>query len=639
MTQQFENFVNAALDKSLASDVTLPTANEIPVFTGIGRQVTGKTIAELGLASKDTVYIPNSTNPFTLETKTLYMIGDFLTTTYGDLYLQLPPLTASTVIEIQLAYNIEEVGHVYITPSGTDLFFGEGTTRDLKDLPLAPGCTVKLFFHSVGLGWVGQANYSDHLKNPKIHPYNATNFGVGHTISSKATSGLSIQIPDANIDLGDPITSLSFDGETGVLTATRVDGTETTVLLTQDHMDKLLNPWGSSAVIPLQVGYTYRPSGSTAIYPPGELVYLPAATVDAFNFPESVPIKLITGNSIINAGYLHLTPQVGETMYHSSIDNSLVTSTYLPIPNNSEVTCYMIGVGKWYVDIRQDQNYLDTDHFTLVDPVDRTKSVVLNVAPIDVGTQRTITVPDADVNLGNLSSVATTDFNDLSGTRTRIVSGSHNTVSGTDNVVVGCSSSYFNGTQVTALGAVGVYSFGITPFPRQAIILGTSSSPRQAISDGLAHYAAAFGGITCCWTTERNANGVLQYVLLDGSNTPSAINCPSLLLSSGLFCSATHEVEFIVTTGNAGSPLEPKRTYFAKRKVYVERSAEGVATVVLVTLETDQQLGDATSGSITCTVGTDQANNRLLPSVTVTAGTTQASWQASVRITSHYNRK
>ena len=50
MTQQFENFVNAALDKSLASDVTLPTADEIPVFTGIGRQVTGKTIAELGLA-------------------------------------------------------------------------------------------------------------------------------------------------------------------------------------------------------------------------------------------------------------------------------------------------------------------------------------------------------------------------------------------------------------------------------------------------------------------------------------------------------------------------------------------------------------------------------------------------------------
>ncbi len=50
MTQQFENFVNAALDKSLASDVTLPTADDIPVYTGIGRQVTGKTATELGLA-------------------------------------------------------------------------------------------------------------------------------------------------------------------------------------------------------------------------------------------------------------------------------------------------------------------------------------------------------------------------------------------------------------------------------------------------------------------------------------------------------------------------------------------------------------------------------------------------------------
>ena len=53
MTQQFENFVNAALDKSLASDVTLPTADEIPVFTGIGRQVTGKTTTELGLATSN----------------------------------------------------------------------------------------------------------------------------------------------------------------------------------------------------------------------------------------------------------------------------------------------------------------------------------------------------------------------------------------------------------------------------------------------------------------------------------------------------------------------------------------------------------------------------------------------------------
>ncbi len=51
MTTPFENFVNIALGKSVSADVTLPTADDIPVFTGIGRQVTGKTTAELGLAT------------------------------------------------------------------------------------------------------------------------------------------------------------------------------------------------------------------------------------------------------------------------------------------------------------------------------------------------------------------------------------------------------------------------------------------------------------------------------------------------------------------------------------------------------------------------------------------------------------
>ena len=50
MTTPYEDFVNIALGKALSSDVTLPTANEIPVFTGIGRQVTGKTKEDLGLA-------------------------------------------------------------------------------------------------------------------------------------------------------------------------------------------------------------------------------------------------------------------------------------------------------------------------------------------------------------------------------------------------------------------------------------------------------------------------------------------------------------------------------------------------------------------------------------------------------------
>ena len=416
MTTPFENFVNIALGKALSADVTLPPANSIPVYTGIGRQVTGKTIAELS-KDKGIVYIPNSTDPFTLETKTQYMIGDFITTTYGDLYLQLPAVTASTIIEIQVSFTVEQLGHVYITPSGTDLIFGlfgEGTPLDLRELTIAPGCTVKFFCHSVGLGWIGQVNYSDHLVFPKIHPFNAAIFDIGHTINSEATSDLNLTLPDANIDLGDPITYLAFDRDTDLLTATRVDDDEIITLLDQNHMDKLFNPYGGSAGVPLEVGRTYRPAGSVAIYSPNTPVYLPSATADAFNSHESVPIRLMTGNSILDAGYLRLTPQVGETMYHSAINGSVVTSTYLPIPNNSEVTCYMIGVGEWYVDIRQDANYLDTDHFTLVDPTLRSKSVKFNVAPVGGGggAQRTITVPDADVDLGKLtnSTVAPSDI-------------------------------------------------------------------------------------------------------------------------------------------------------------------------------------------------------------------------------------
>lgn len=117
MTQQFENFVNAALDKSLASDVTLPTANEIPVYTGIGRQVTGKTTAELGLAALVDGKVPASQLP-----------------SYVDDVLEYPNLASFPVTG--------ESGKVYVALDTNKTYRWSGSTYVVIGSDLALGETL-----------------------------------------------------------------------------------------------------------------------------------------------------------------------------------------------------------------------------------------------------------------------------------------------------------------------------------------------------------------------------------------------------------------------------------------------------------------------------------------------------------------
>ena len=94
MTTPFENFVNIALGKALSSDVTLPTADDIPVFTGIGRQVTGKTATELGLAlSADSRY------QFVSDAGTTYTVLASAVTANGNTIIELSnnSLTSITI--------------------------------------------------------------------------------------------------------------------------------------------------------------------------------------------------------------------------------------------------------------------------------------------------------------------------------------------------------------------------------------------------------------------------------------------------------------------------------------------------------------------------------------------------------------
>ncbi len=94
MTTAFENFVNVALGKSLSSDVTLPTADEIPVFTGIGRQVTGKTATELGLALTG-----DSRYQFVSDAGTTYTVLASAVTANGNTIIELSnnSLTSITI--------------------------------------------------------------------------------------------------------------------------------------------------------------------------------------------------------------------------------------------------------------------------------------------------------------------------------------------------------------------------------------------------------------------------------------------------------------------------------------------------------------------------------------------------------------
>ena len=353
---------------------------------------------------KDTVYIPNSTDSLTLEAKTLYMIGDYVTNTYGELNLQLPILTTEALIEIQVAFTVQSISQVNLTPNGVDLIFGQSASVDVNTvLPLLPGCVLRLFYHSVGLGWVASVLYSDNVSSLHVHQANSTSFTNKHVITSDATEYRTLSIPDVNLNLGDVITQLTFDRDTDVLTGLRSDTTEVTTLFNQGYLDELFNPDGVSLSTPLKVGRTYRIGGTIQVHPAETPVYLPAATADAFNSHESMPIKIIMRDDVLDSGYLHLTPQFGDDLMYATVSGVVSSGgNEVPIPNHSVVTCYMVQAGTWYVEVKQDSTYLDTDHFSVVDPLDRTKSVKLNVAPVSTDTQRVITIPDSDVSLGKI---------------------------------------------------------------------------------------------------------------------------------------------------------------------------------------------------------------------------------------------
>jgi len=302
---------------------------------------------------------------------------------------------------------------------------------------------------------------------------------------------------------------------------------------------------------------------------------------------------------------------------------------------------------------------------------------------------RAWTIPDKAINFGDLPSVATTNNNILSGTRTSILGAAFNAVSGTDcyslgtrgtdpasptfgtrnivqgvgnvtlggesnsiystignNTLVGCSKVtmlYAAFNNILALGVSNAFAGGSSPTIGRTIYLGSSISPPD--NGAVAVHGAALGAICCVYTGAAIINGSTYNCTLDGDNTLTASNCVGLLLLNIAFpaidvpSSATYDIEFIVTIGTlSGSTLDPRRTLFAKRRVYALRTLYTTDSST-ITLDSDVSLGEAATGSVSVGVTVDFVNNRLVPTITGTTGTNQTYMQASVRVVTHINRK
>jgi len=242
MTTPFENFVNTALGKSLSADVTLPTANDIPVFTGIGRQVTGKTIAELGIALFTPVELLASSATQNLEPNYSYYLPAFYS---GALNLAMPTSAAiGTTFDIGSIYSYGLDGTIganltalnltvpageFITgwggaPNPINLLVSYSTLSDSWVTPnFTPGCTFRLT-KTGATSWAIKPTFGSVMPKRFLVKNEG---GVGGTIVSTAVPAgtyRELTLPNADVDLGDlpNVASTNFNTLSG--TRTRIVG-------------------------------------------------------------------------------------------------------------------------------------------------------------------------------------------------------------------------------------------------------------------------------------------------------------------------------------------------------------------------------------------------------------------------------
>lgn len=341
MTQQFENFVNAALDKSLASDVTLPTADDIPVFTGIGRQVTGKTIAELGIAT--TSYIDTSV------TKVWKDQGDY-DVSGGTAW----PTSANTIGAVAIkAGNLWVVAGAAV--NGTTLTGGKvvsngDTIRALIDAATNAGADWGVSEANLGYTPENQANKVQNLSTPSAVTFPSTDAVIAGLATREPTLPVNetsakflredrtwqvvptkaqVYTPGSNYEVGDIVIHL---GSTWTCN-TAITSAPATMLVTSWDLTGLGAVRGFFNAFDItQTNYTDDGGGNS-----GRNFVFSEST---FTLRNSSNVNLKIGSKVVvncHAGTVNIAPEAGVTII-GGVTSGVQTITCVKIATNVWLT-------------------------------------------------------------------------------------------------------------------------------------------------------------------------------------------------------------------------------------------------------------------------------------------------------------